>query len=86
MIRPRNFSGDGTVSDCGIYETQGETKCGSVVAAAIASTDPGSGISGFCAIALTLNHANETIHTSATRNMRAPDGSLTRKFSTRSEF
>src|ERR1035437_4748597 len=83
MIRPRNFSGDGTLSECGMYETQGETKCGSVVAAAMASTDPGSGTSGLCAIALTVNHASNNIHTSTGRNMRAPGGRLTRKFSTR---
>ena len=52
MIRPKYFSGEGTDADCGTYDTSGETKCGSVVAAAIASTDPGSGTSGFCATAL----------------------------------
>ena len=52
MMRPKYFSGEGTDADCGTYETSGETKCGSVVAAAIASTDPGSGTSGFCATAL----------------------------------
>jgi hypothetical protein len=52
MIRPRNLSGEGAELDWGIYETHGETKCGSVVAAAIASTDPASGISGLCAAAV----------------------------------
>src|SRR5437899_5357972 len=52
MMRPKYFSGEGTDADCGTYETSGETNCGSVVAAAIASTDPGSGTSGFCATAL----------------------------------
>src|SRR5207302_11487364 len=52
MMRPKYFSGEGTDADCGTYETSGETKRGSVVAAAIASTDPGSGTSGFCATAL----------------------------------
>src|ERR1700688_1222541 len=45
-MRPRNFWGDTTVEDCGRYETQGERKCGSVVALAMASTESGSGVSG----------------------------------------
>src|SRR4249919_455144 len=83
MMRPRNFSGDGTVFDWGMYETHGDPKCGSLVAAAIASTEPGSGISGLCAFATTVNDASDIIHTSTSRNMRAPRCSLTRKFSTR---
>ena len=54
-MRPKNFSGEGTDADCGTYETNRETKCWSVVAAAIASTEPGSGTSGFCATALIAN-------------------------------
>jgi hypothetical protein len=72
MIRPINFSGDGTVFDWGTYETQGETKCGSVVAAAIAATGPGSGISGLCAIAVTVNNAIDHMHTLAGWNMGPP--------------
>src|SRR5258708_4669178 len=84
MIRPRNFSGDGTVFDWGPYETQGETKCGSGVAAAIASTEPGSGISGLCASAVTVNNASDDIHTSGSRNNEASGDRLRRKFSTHS--
>src|SRR5205085_1199736 len=43
---PRNFVGDGTVADAGRSATRGERKRGSVVAAAIASRVPGSGVSG----------------------------------------
>jgi hypothetical protein len=42
---PRNFVGEGTVALAGTEATQGERKRGSVVAAAIASADPGSGVS-----------------------------------------
>ncbi len=66
-----------------MYDTQGDTKCGSVVAAAIASTDPGSGRSGLWATAVTAKQAKNQMHTSATRNMALPGSGLTRKFSTR---
>ena len=53
MIRPKNFSGDGTLLDEGIEATHGERNLPSVVAFAIASVEPGSGVSvgvsGFCA-------------------------------------
>ena len=45
-MRPRNRSGDGTVEDAGTYETHGERNLLSPVAAAIASADPASGMSG----------------------------------------
>src|ERR1700733_12118843 len=82
MIRPRNFSGDGTALDCGIYATQGETKWGGGVAAAIAAPDPGSAISGLCATAAAINNTSEAIHASSRRNMKPPEidrgGSLAR--------
>src|SRR6202034_1560113 len=71
IIRPKNFSGEGTLSDCGTYETKGETKCGSVVAAAIASVEPRSATSGLCAIAVATS-AIDSIHKYATRNMGPP--------------
>ncbi len=40
---PRNFVGEGTVAEDGRSATQGEANRGSVVAAAIASREPGSG-------------------------------------------
>ena len=45
-MRPRKPRGEGTVADLGRYDTQGERKRLSPVAAAIASTEPGSGTSG----------------------------------------
>src|SRR5579872_2296494 len=68
MMRPKNFSGDGTVFDSGTYDTSGETKCGSVVAAEIAWMEPGSGVSGFCAKTGTAQARNSR----HTRNMGAP--------------
>lgn len=53
MIRPKNFSGDGTVIETGIEATHGERNRASVVAFEIASALPGSGVSAgvsvFCA-------------------------------------
>jgi hypothetical protein len=43
------------------------------VAAEIASTEPGSGISGLCAIAVTVNNASDDTHINASRNMRPPE-------------
>jgi hypothetical protein len=51
-MRPKNFSGETIFADCGRYETSEERKCGSVVAAAMASTEPGSGVSGAVLIAV----------------------------------
>src|SRR5882672_12013971 len=50
MILPKNFSGEGTVAEEGTEETQGDRNLVSVVAFAIASVVPGSGVSagGFC--------------------------------------
>lgn len=44
-MRPKNFVGDGTLLDAGMKETQGERNLCSVVAFAIASVAPGSGVS-----------------------------------------
>ena len=68
MIRPKNFSGEGTDFDWGTYETNGETKCGSVVAAAMASEVPGSGVSGACAKAQ-IERMEDNAHADASRNM-----------------
>jgi hypothetical protein len=45
-MRPKKAVGDGTLEDAGTYETHGDEKRGSVVALAIASTDPDSAMSG----------------------------------------
>src|SRR5580704_1778472 len=68
MMRLKNFSGDGTLPDWGMYETNGEMKCGSVVAVAIASLEPASGVSGAWATAVVMK-ANEKIHRNANRSM-----------------
>src|SRR5579862_8996358 len=88
MMRPENFSGDGTLSDLGTYDTHGETKCGSVVAAAIASAEPGSGTSGACAAEEMGNaamNANERIDSSARRYMWPLRGQPRRKSTTRKQ-
>ena len=46
---PRSFVGEGMPGWSGTYDTHGDRKRGSVVAAAIASLEPGSGVSGACA-------------------------------------
>src|SRR3989442_14409566 len=43
---PSCFEGDGTVPEAGTYATHGLRKRGSVVNRAIASAEPGSGVSG----------------------------------------
>ena len=48
-MRLRNARGEGTEEEAGRYATQGDRNCGEVVAFAISSTEPGSGLS--CAMA-----------------------------------
>src|SRR5262245_12315929 len=45
-MRPRKRRGEGTVAESGRYATHGERKRASVVAAAMASIEPGSAVSG----------------------------------------
>src|SRR6266853_1715014 len=45
-MRCKKARGDTTLADAGRYATQGERKRASVVACAISSTEPGSGVSG----------------------------------------
>ena len=45
-MRCRNARGETTVGDAGRYATHGDRKRDSVVARAISSTEPGSGVSG----------------------------------------
>src|SRR4051794_8310466 len=44
-MRLRNARGEGTEVEAGIDATQGERNCGAVVARAISSAEPGSGVS-----------------------------------------
>src|SRR5579871_673484 len=59
MILPKYFSGEGTLPDAGMDATHGDKNRASVVAFAIASADPGSGVStsasGFCATRIGAN-------------------------------
>jgi len=59
---PRNFVGEGTVALSGTEATQGERKRGSVVAAAMAYVDPGSGVSGDCAEASDASISSRLAH------------------------
>ncbi len=48
-MRLRNARGEGTEEEAGSEATQGDRNCGEVVAFAISSAEPGSGLS--CAMA-----------------------------------
>jgi len=50
-MRCRKLRGDTTLVEAGRYETHGERNRASVVARAISSTDPASGVSGEAACA-----------------------------------
>jgi len=62
MILPKNFSGEGTLFEAGTDATHGERNRGSVVAFAIASVVPDSGMSAgaaaFCAAVICAKKEN----------------------------
>src|SRR5688572_211115 len=55
-MRLRNVRGDGTEEEAGSESTQGDRNCGEVVAFAISSAEPGSGLS--CAMAWPIQNAS----------------------------
>ena len=72
MILLKKEREDGTPAACGKYDTSGDMNRGSPVAAAIASTEPGSGVSGAavaCGNGAASTVCSESITTSADLNM-----------------